>query len=240
MGGADVSTRADLATLPRVNTPVHVALPGVDHDVATRVEDMRGDLVVVAAVTVPGRLERHRAGDPLTLLWAAPPRGLFSVACLLVELERGTPPLWLLRPVGGLHRLQRRRYARADVAARVVLSGQSGQDPAAAWSVTGLVTDLSEGGARIVLGADQRLPPGIGESTTFDVLGEVVGEVVVVEIALSGGVVTTPAGLVAVDTLSAGRRQARLHFELSERDGERVRRAVMQRQVEARRHGGQP
>jgi hypothetical protein len=208
--------------LPRVNTPVHLWLPDVDHDLPSRVEDVRGDLVVVAAVTPRGRLERHRTDGVLTLAWATPPRGLLSVACLLVEHERGTPPLWLLRPVGALRRLQRRRYARADVCARVVLSGgvpgAAGAEP---WAVAGLLSDLSEGGARVLLDAGER--PKAAPADT-----------VLMEVQLATGAVRGPALLVGLDALAAGRHQVRVQFELPERDAERVRRAVMQRQVEAR------
>jgi hypothetical protein len=211
-----MSVAARAATvLPDVNTPVLVAVPEVDHDLPSRVEDLRGDCVVVAAVTVPGRPERHRAGQVVTLAWAVPPRGLMSVACELVEHERSSPPLWVLRPFGQFRRLQRRRYARADVAARTVVSGPG-------WSVVGLLSDLSEGGARVLLDAGQKVAAAVDDTVT-------------VEVCLPQGSVRTASTLIGVDALAAGRHQLRLQFDLSERDGEHVRRAVMQRQLENRR-----
>ncbi len=210
-----MSVDARASVLPDINTPVLVAVPEVDHDLPSRVEDVRGDCIVVAAVTVPGRPERHRAGQVVTLAWAIPPRGLMSVACELVEHERSNPPLWVLRPFGPFQKLQRRRYARADVAARAVVSGEE-------WTVNGLLADLSEGGARLLLDAGQKV-------------GAQVGDTVAVEVCLSGGSVRTPSRLIGVDVLAAGRHQLRLQFDLPERDGEQVRRAVMQRQLENRR-----
>lgn len=210
-----MSVDARAAVLPVINTPVLVAVPEVDHDLPSRVEDVRGDCIVVAAVTVPGRPERHRAGQVVTLAWAIPPRGLMSVACELVEHERSNPPLWVLRPFGPFQKLQRRRYARADVAARAVVSGEE-------WTVSGLLADLSEGGARLLLDAGQKV-------------GAQVGDTVTVEVCLPGGSVRTPSRLIGVDALAAGRHQLRLQFDLPERDGEQVRRAVMQRQLENRR-----
>ena len=210
-----MSVDARAAVLPGINTPVLVAVPEVDHDLPSRVEDIRGDCIVVAAVTVPGRPERHRAGQVVTLAWAVPPRGLMSVSCELVEHERSNPPLWVLQPFGPFQKLQRRRYARADVAARAVVSGEE-------WTVAGLLADLSEGGARLLLDAGHKV-------------GAQVGDTVTVEVCLPSGSVRTPSQLIGVDTLAAGRHQLRLQFDLSERDGEQVRRAVMQRQLDNRR-----
>lgn len=208
---------------PRLNTPVLLSLPGVDHDVPSRVEDVRGDLVVVAAVLVPGRTERHGVGGLLTLVWAAPPRGLLSVACVLEHHELSQPPLWVLRPTGQLRRLQRRRFARADVAARVQLSGTAtgATGEALGWSAGGMLADLSEGGAKVLLDAGQRVPTDAGGWLGLEAL--VGGEPLLVE-----------ASVVGTDLLAAGRHQVRLAFELNDRDSGRVRRAVMQRQLEAR------
>ncbi len=213
-----MSARPVVAAVPRVNTTVLLAFPDVDHDLPSRIEDLRGDLVVVAAVEVPGAPRRRSDGEVLTLAWASPPRGLLSVACVLVEQQRGlTPPVWLLRPFGPLSRLQRRRYARADVCAKAVVSG--GADPG--WVLTGQVTDLSEGGARVLLDGGEGVQAGPGD-------------LVCVDVALTGGPVRTVGTLLGLDLLGAGRRQVRLQFDLDERDGERVRRAVLQRQLEAR------
>ncbi|WP_380163540.1 flagellar brake protein [Jannaschia sp. R86511] len=209
-----MSVDARAGALPGINTPVLVAVPEVDHDLPSRVEDLRGEHIVIAAVTVPGRPERHRQGQVVTLAWAIPPRGLLSVACELVEHERSNPPLWVLRPFGPFQKLQRRRYARADVAARVVVSGEE-------WTVPGLLADLSEGGARVLLDAGAKLPAEVGDT-------------VVAEVGLPSRPVRTEASLIGVDVLAAGRHQVRLQFDLPEKEAEQVRRAVMQRQLEAR------
>lgn len=217
-----MSTRAPVAGLPRVNTPVLLALPGLDHDLPSRVEDVRDDLVVVAAVDVPGPAGRRLGTEILTLAWTTPPRGLLSVTCELVHVERSRPPLWVLRPMGELRRLQRRRYARADVSGAVTFFPRrpppAGED---GWSTAGRLADLSEGGARVLLDVGQRLHVGTGERLR-------------VVLSLSGTTLETEALLVGLEPRGGGRHQARVEFDLSERDGERVRRAVMQRQVEAR------
>lgn len=217
-----MSTGSLVAGLPRVNASVLLALPDVDHDLPSRIEDLHGDLVVVAAVDVPGRPGPRSDGEVVGLAWATAPRGLLSVACVLVEQRlTAVPPVWLLRPFGPLHRLQRRRYARADVGARAVVAG--GADPG--WVVTGQVTDLSEGGARVLLEGRADVQAGSGDLVSID-------------IALPGAPVRTLGTLLGLDLLGSGRRQVRLQFDLTERDGERVRRAVMQRQLEARRGEG--
>lgn len=204
------------APLPRVNTPVLLSLPDVDHDLPSRVEDRYDDLVVVAVVAVPGRSRRGSDGEVLTLAWATPPRGLLAVACILVEQRLVSPPLWLLRPFGPRSRLQRRRYARADVTVRAMVSGG---EPA--WRIAGQVSDLSEGGARIMLEAASAPPAGAGDLVWLD-------------LGLPEEPVHTVATLLGVDLLGGGRRQVRLQFDLHERPGERVRRAVLKRQLEGR------
>ncbi|MFC3689516.1 PilZ domain-containing protein [Aquipuribacter hungaricus] len=225
-------------TLPRLNTPVLVSVPGLGHDLPSRVEDLRGGYVLVSAVT-PGRTARVADGELLTLAWAAPPRGLLAVSCVLEQQQGGAVPLWVLRPVGVLRRLQRRRFARADVSARVGLSGTGGPagtpgtgtpgtpgpadqaSPAGGWSASGVLADLGEGGARVLLDDGHRLPVGPGSS-------------LVVDLRIAGEPLVTLATVVHVDPPGPGRQQVRLEFDLTERDADRVRRAVMQRQVEAR------
>lgn len=206
--------------LPRLNTPVLVGVPGLDHDLPSRVEDVRGSTVVVAAVSA-GRFARVGSSE-ITLSWASPPRGLMATSCVLEQVELVEPPLWVLRPVGTLRRLQRRRFARADVSARVALSGEpAGSSPTDGWAASGMLADLSEGGARVLLDTGQRMPAGLGEA-------------MVVELRIGGSPLVTVATVVGLETLAPGRHQVRLEFDLPERDSERVRRAVMQRQVEAR------
>lgn len=238
-----MSTLVDAAARPRLNTPVLLAVPDVDHDLPSRVEDVRGELVVVAAVseTVTGRRLRLRDGEVLSLAWTAPPRGLLSVAATLVAQERSTPPLWVLRPTGPLRRLQRRRFARADVSARVVMTdagaGPTAITPAArahptglasadGWSATGMLADLSEGGARVLLDRGQRVQAAVGQGLVLDVR--------LVDSHRVAEPLVTLADVVGVDTRADGSHQVRLRFELSEREADRVRRAVMQRQAEAR------
>jgi len=216
-----MSARGTVAGLPWLNTPVLVSVPGLDHDLPSRVEDVRGGLVVIAAVS-PSPHARVTDGEILALSWAAPPRGLLATSCVLEHQERLNPPLWVLRPVGVLRRLQRRRFARADVSARVALSGASAvSGPTDGWSAGGVLTDLSEGGARVLLDPGQRVPATVHQA-------------LMVDLRIQGETLVTLATVVALETVGQGRHQVRLEFELSERDSDRVRRAVMQRQVEAR------
>ena len=210
-----MSVDARAGALPDINTPVLVAVPEVDHDLPSRVEDVRGSCIVVAAVTVPGRPDRHRQGQIVTLAWAVPPRGLMSVACELVDARAQQPAA-----VGAAAVRAVPEAPAAPVHPRG-RRGPGGRVRVTEWTVHGLLADLSEGGARVLLDAGQEV-------------GATVGDTVQVEVQLPGQPVTTAAVLIGVDTLAAGRHQLRLQFDLSERDGERVRRAVMQRQVEAR------
>jgi hypothetical protein len=219
-----VSVRPVTGNLPKLNTPVLVSVPGLDHDLPSRVEDLRGGDVVVAAVSL-GRHARVSTGETLALSWAAPPRGLMATACVLEQVVLGQPSLWVLRPVGVVRRLQRRRYARADVSARVSLSGAEALS-GHGWAATGMLADLSEGGARVLLDTGQRVPVAVGD-------------VLVVDLRVAGRPLVTIATVVGLESLAPGRHQVRLEFDLPERDSDQVRRAVMQRQVEARR-GGEP
>jgi len=151
-----MSARGTVAGLPWLNTPVLVSVPGLDHDLPSRVEDVRGGLVVIAAVS-PSPHARVTDGEVLVLSWAAPPRGLLATSCVLEHQERLDPPRWVLRSVG-------------------------------------VLTDLGEGGARVLLDPGLRVPATVHQAL-----------------------------------------MVRLEFDLSERDSDRVRRAVVRRQVEARR-----
>lgn len=216
-----MSTRSPVAGLPRINTPVLLALPELDHDLPSRVEDVREDRVVIAAVD-PGRHARVSDGEVLTLAWTAAPRGLMATSCVLEQVELTQPPVWVLRPVGVLRRLQRRRFARADVSARVSLSGPPpAQAVTGGWSASGMLADLSEGGARVLLDTGHRVPSALGE-------------VLLVDLRIAGTPLVTPATVVGLESPAPGRHQVRVEFDLPEKDSERVRRAVMRRQVEAR------
>ncbi len=213
-------TRTSASGLPWLNTPVLVSVPGVEHELRSRVEDVRGELVVIAAVR-PGRRGRAGEGEILSLAWAMPPRGLVTTSCVLEQVEETTPPLWVLRPFGEMRRLQRRRFTRADVSSKVALSGLVPMaSPPAEWVATGTLGDLGEGGARILLDTGQRVP------AVLDCL--------VVDLLVDGEVLVTPATVVGREALAHGRHQVRVEFHLTERESGRVRRAVMQRQLEAR------
>ncbi len=115
---------------------------------ASRVEDVDGGLVAIAAPRGPGDLEPPRAGDELRLRWAGP-RGLLVLGVRLVRVRRDGVPLWWCEPTGQLQVHQRREFVRAPAAARwrvgVVLSpADPGADP-----VEGHLLDLSEGGLRV-------------------------------------------------------------------------------------------
>jgi c-di-GMP-binding flagellar brake protein YcgR len=212
---------------PRVNAPLVLTMPGVDGEVRSRLEDLWGGDLVVAAVAVVGRVGIRRVGTTMTVRWAVPPRGVLELPCTLVDHAGDSPPLWVLRPSGPPRRVQRRRFVRADVMARAELEaetpdGDDGGEPA--WRVVGLVADLCEGGARVVVDAGQAAAVHEGADVHLTV-------------HLAGAPLRTAAQVVAVEALAGHRLQLRLWFELPERDAEAVRREVLRRQTEARGTG---
>jgi c-di-GMP-binding flagellar brake protein YcgR len=233
-----VSRGAAELVRPRVNAPLVLTMPGVDGEVRSRLEDLWGADLVVAAVAIAGRVGIRRVGTTMTVRWAVPPRGVLELPCTLVDHVADSPPLWVLRPSGQPRRLQRRRYVRADVMARAELeplpaagdpgpgatAGAAAEQAEPEWHAVGLVADLCEGGARVVVDAGQAV-------------GAEQGSAVHLAVHLAGGTVRTPAYVVAVEALAGHRLQLRLGFELPERDAEAVRREVLRRQTEARGAG---
>lgn len=226
---------------PRLNAPVVLALPGVPDGLRSRLEDLLGADLVVAAVHVPGRVGVQRPGASIAVTWAVPPRGALELACTLVDVVAEQPPRWVLRPTGPARRVQRRRFVRADVLAGADLEpapedttatvGRVALDPVhgsgTGWRATGVVADLSEGGARVVLDVDQPFPARAGDS-------------LVLSLRLPGAVVVTGGDVVAVEPPVGRNVHVRLSFELSDRDAGLVRREVLRRQGEARASGGRP
>lgn len=121
---------------------------------ASRVEDVDGGLIAVAAPRGPGDVEPPEPGEEVQLSWAGP-RGLLVLAVRLLETGRDGVPLWWCEPVGGLEVHQRREFVRAPVASgwRVgVLLTPVGPDAEPGVEPTsGHLLDLSEGGLRVRL-----------------------------------------------------------------------------------------
>ncbi|WP_336922271.1 PilZ domain-containing protein [Aquipuribacter sp. SD81] len=222
---------------PRLNAPVVLGLPGVPDGLRSRLEDLVGADLVVAAVLVPGRVGVQRPGATIAVTWAVPPRGALQVSCTLVEVVAEEPPRWVLRPAGPARRVQRRRFVRADVLAGADLEppddaaddlGRAELDPREGsevrWRATGVVADLSEGGARVVLDADQPFPARAGEP-------------LVLSLRLPDVVVSTGCDVVAVERAAVRQLQVRVRFDLPDHEAGLVRREVLRRQGEARAAG---
>lgn len=214
-------SRQAAVELPKVNTAVVIGIDDGELEFPSRVEDLSGDFLCVAAVPVPNGIEIVRPGLPLSVSWSQP-RGLLTVNCVLDQYVRDTPPMWVVLPVGPTRLRQRRRFARADVMGRAEIAAATADGPAG--RVPGQLADLSEGGARIIIDT--------GELNWF-----CAGDPVEVTLHLTSGSVHTMATLLGLDRTSNGRVQVRLEFELTESDGGVVRREVMRRQMEMRRRG---
>ncbi len=124
---------------------------------ASRVEDVDGAMIAIAAPRGTGDVEPPAVGEELRLRWAGP-RGLLTLDVRLVDLGRDGVPLWWCEPAGGLQVHQRREFVRAPVPGGWRVSVAITPVGSSASPVQGHLLDVSEGGLRV------RVPawPGAG------------------------------------------------------------------------------
>ena len=150
---------------PEVNQRVEIFGSGWGAWLPSRVEDRRGDVLVVAVPQDPDGLQPlRRPADWVALRWTSP-RGIGMVEANVTAATRaGIVPTWELVGRGQPALFQRRRYARVPV----VLPGRavSRRGP---WGLT--ILDVAEGGIRCL--ASQLVPfdPGEAVEVSFDVDG---------------------------------------------------------------------
>lgn len=149
---------------PKINRRVEVRHEAWSGWLPSRVEDVDGRHVVIAAPSAVG-LERldAEAGDPVTLRWNED-RGLGYLEAWLVALHDGRFLRWHLNAYGEPQLVQRRHFVRAAVMLPVVAEADGDM-----WPLTTI--DLAEGGMRCVGGSDTAWRRAREVELRFDVDG---------------------------------------------------------------------
>jgi hypothetical protein len=187
--------------------------------------------LVITQPNFPGNLQGETVGTPYVVRWSTE-RGLHDVTVRYLGRERIGPAVlgWRLRVSGPVTKLQRRAYARVDVAVPVEFAvlAAPGREPArgagSATILRGLTVNLSEGGVLATLEPAGPLPLDAPVVLRFDLGGQ--------RFVLSGRIVRVqPApgrpGLVGVA----------VRFDTPDAHGDRLRPLLFARQLNARRLG---
>lgn len=132
-----------MAELPKINSLLEVAVTP-EATLPSRIEDVDGDLLTIAAPTGIGDLEVPDADAVLEIAWIAN-RGRYVMRVTMVGRTREQPPRWFVRASGRPRLKSRRRYVRGG-GGEPILIATTERDPAGSWS--GRVIDVSEGGVR--------------------------------------------------------------------------------------------
>jgi hypothetical protein len=133
------SSSADLLS---VNALVAVRLAEHDTEYSSRIEDIDGDTLIVAAPPGANAALLASGERDVELSWVTP-RGRHEQLCALLEhINNGGLKQWRLRPTGTAKLIQRRRYVRvpAALAVLLVMPGEV---------LTATTVDVSEGGFRV-------------------------------------------------------------------------------------------
>ncbi len=200
--------------LPKVNDLVRVEL---DDKLAlpSRVENVDGLELVLAAPRYVGNVTPPSPGDPVTVHWTAR-GGLSGLPAQFVAANRTPMPVWRVRVRGEAEVVQRRRYVRMPVGAPVTLThlGHSSIR-------VGHILDLSEGGVRVRVSSD----------------GSAVRDQVVVRLALDDEVVDIEGTILRAVAIGGGMDEVVITFEDDHRFATSIRRFVFRQQARLRRAG---
>jgi c-di-GMP-binding flagellar brake protein YcgR len=202
------SSSADLLS---VNALVAVRLAEHDTEYSSRIEDIDGDTLIVAAPPGANAALLASGERDVELSWVTP-RGRHEQLCALLEhINNGGLKQWRLRPTGTAKLIQRRRYVRvpAALAVLLVMPGEV---------LTATTVDVSEGGFRV------RMPKC-----------EIAAETPV-GIQVNMGDSQLELRGIVLRTMEAEHRQteAVLSFEPTDKESDAIRRFVFQMQLRAR------
>ena len=196
--------------LPSLNALVSVRLSEQDIEYPSRIEDVTGETVTVAAPPGASAMLLANGTRDVELSWISP-RGRYEQRCQLVEHIGGQVKLWRLRPVDRAILVQRRRYVRVRtaIAVLVILPG----DVLPATTV-----DISEGGFRVRM--DRHEIEDMTPATVHTTIGGTALE-------LHGCVLRT-------SVTDLGQTEAVIAFDADGREADAIRRFVFQLQLRAR------
>jgi hypothetical protein len=194
---------------PPVNALVDLQVDGDDTWAASRVEDVGGAALAVAAPPVPAR-----PGAAVRVFWKAD-GGPWEISTVVDAIVSDPLPTWHLRVTGERRKSTRRAFFRVQVDAPVQLRREDGAAPAT-------LIDLSEGGLRCHVRAD---PIGL----------EVAGEVDVA-VELPERTVVLAAEVVRRRAHDLGTEVSFRFLDVAEADGDVIRRHLfaVQRRLRAR------
>jgi hypothetical protein len=195
---------------PEVNQRVEIFGSAWGTWLPSRVEDRRGDVLVVAVPQDPDELEPvHRPADWVALRWTSP-RGIGMVEAAVTAVTRaGIVPAWELVARGRPALFQRRRYARVPVVLPGRAVGRRG-----AWGLT--ILDVAEGGIRCLAPQLAPFDPGEAVEVSFDV---------------DGSVLTTRAEVVRWGLAPGGVTIVFRFSDLPRSDADRLRRFVFRQEL---------
>jgi hypothetical protein len=150
---------------PEVNQRIEIFGSAWGAWLPSRVEDRRGDRLVVAVPQQPDKPESvRRPADWVALRWANP-RGVGMVEATVIAATRaGIVPTWELVGRGQPALFQRRRYARVPVVLPGRAVGRRG-----AWGLT--ILDVAEGGIRCLAPQLAPFDPAETIEVSFDIDG---------------------------------------------------------------------
>jgi hypothetical protein len=150
---------------PDVNQRVEMFASAWGAWLPSRVEDRRGDRLVVAVPQDPAGLRPVRRPEEWVALRWTSPRGIGMVEATVTKSTRaGIVPTWELVGRGQPALFQRRRYARVPVVLPGRAVGRRG-----AWGLT--ILDVAEGGVRCLASQVAPFDPGEPVEVSFDVDG---------------------------------------------------------------------
>jgi hypothetical protein len=195
---------------PEVNQRVEIFGSTWGSWLPSRIEDRRGDHLVVAVPQPPDQpMPLRQPDDWVALRWTGQ-RGIGMVEATVAAATRaGIVPTWELVGRGEPALFQRRRYARVPVVLPGRAVGRRG-----AWGLT--ILDLAEGGIRCLASQVAPFDPGEPVEVSFDVDGSVLtASAVVVRWGLA------PGGVTIVFRF----------LDLPRSDGDRLRRFVFRQEL---------
>ena len=195
---------------PNVNERVEIFASEWGTWLPSRVEDRRGDRLIIAIPQDPDELRPiDRPAAWVAARWTCP-RGIGMLeASVLAVTRAGIVPAWELLGRGEPALFQRRRYARVPVVLPGRAVGRRG-----AWGLT--ILDVAEGGIRCLAPQMAPFDPGEAVELSFDV----------------GGTQLTTCGEVVRWGLAPGGVTIVFRFiELPRNDADRLRRFVFRQEL---------
>ncbi len=148
-----------MAELPAVNSLLYITVSD-DFNCRSRVEDVDGQLLTVAAPVGSGDLQIPDDGTELKVFWTGI-RARYVLPVQMVGQTRDNPPRWHLRALGEPVRQTRRNFVRGGGGgpAEIVPTTTGEGESSTSELLRGKVVDISEGGVRCRL-QQASLTPG--------------------------------------------------------------------------------